>query len=508
MDGVGTGSGGKGGGGLGVPGFRTEDDIKRAQRLEFFPGMLLGLKTEAWQREVLKAIEPKGSRVALKACNGSGKTSVVVATAVMWHLVKFPGSLVVCTAGVFRQVSQALWPSLRTHCANLGGESSGFRVLGDVIHYVKPGQGHVSRVVGFSAKDPHKAEGWHCQGPSNNLLYVVDEAKAVQDGIFEAMDRCQPSRTLLVSSPGGAAGYFYETFRRNDGRWRTFTVPAFQCPWLVESGWIESQIERYGENHPAVRSSVFAEFVEDDGSATVLKAADWQKCRSNPRKGDVSKEPVVAGCDFAAGGDENVLVLRQGFRVLAMIRWKAADTTETVGRFLAEFRRWKVEPKNVYADVGGLGVVMCDMMREQGFDVNRVNFGIVAIRDDRFKTKAAEMWLGFGRKVENGEVDLGPVGDDEATLYQFLNRKMIFTRDGKISLQTKDDLRSHGISSPDRADALVLAFEGGGGGAVEKYVREMESEHRVSLMDRMEEEMGPLYGTKEGMRLAGCHVGG
>lgn len=493
--------------GVNAPGWRTDADIQRAQRLEFFPEMMLGLKTEGWQREVLKAIEPKESRVALKACNGSGKTSVVVASAVMWHLVKFPGSLVVCTAGVFRQISQALWPALRSHCANLGGEATGFRVLADAIHYVKPGQRHVSRVVGFSAKDPHKAEGWHRQGPTNNLLYVIDEAKAPQDGIFESMDRCQPSRTLLVSSPGGAAGYFYETFRRNDGRWRTFTVPAFQCPWLVESGWIESQIERYGENHPAVRSSVFAEFVEDDGSATVLKASDWQKCRSNPRKGDVSREAVVAGCDFAAGGDENVLVLRQGFRVLAMVRWKAADTMETVGRFMAEFRKWRVEAKNVFADVGGLGVVMCDAMREQGFDVNRVNFGIVAIQDERFKTKAAEMWLNFGRKVEKGEVDLGPVAEDEATLFQFLNRKMIFTRDGKISLQTKDDLRSHGVSSPDRADALVLAFEGGGTEGMQSYQRQMDAEVPMSLMERFEEEFGPVYGAHGATRLAGCHVG-
>ena len=494
-------------GGLGVPGFRTEEDIKRAQRLEFFPSMVLGLKPVGWQLDVLRAIEPRGSRVALKACNGSGKTSMVVASAVMWHLVKFPGSLVVCTAGVFRQVSQALWPSLRTHCANLGGETAGFRVLSDQILFTRPGQREVSRVVGFSAKDSAKAEGWHCQGSTNNLLYVIDEAKGVQDGIFEAKDKCQPSRELLVSSPGGAAGYFYETFRRGDARWSLFTVPAFQCPWLVESGWIDAQIERYGEAHPAVRSSVFAEFVDDDGSATVLKVSDWQRCRSKPKAGDVSKEPVVAGCDFAAGGDENVLVLRQGFRVLEMIRWKAADTMVTVGRFMAEFRKRGIEARNVYADVGGLGVVMCDAMREQGFDVNRVNFGIGAVQGDRFKTKAAEMWFNFGQRVEKGEVDLGPVAEDETTLFQFVNRKVLFTRDGKIALQTKDDLRSHGVSSPDRADALVLAFEGGMRDMMRRYEVQMDEEVPASLFARMEEEMGPVYGSGRWTRLAGCHVG-
>ena len=43
------------------------------------------------------------------------------------------------------------------------------------------GQELVSRCIGFSASNPEKAEGWHVQGPSGDLLYVVDEAKAIEE---------------------------------------------------------------------------------------------------------------------------------------------------------------------------------------------------------------------------------------------------------------------------------------------------------------------------------------
>ena len=56
------------------------------------------------------------------------------------------------------------------------------------------------------------------RGRRDNLMFIVDEAKACEDGIFHAMERCQPSRILIMSSPGAAAGYFYEAFTKHRER--------------------------------------------------------------------------------------------------------------------------------------------------------------------------------------------------------------------------------------------------------------------------------------------------
>ncbi len=73
--------------------------VESASQLQNFPEMVLGISAYQWQKDVLEALNPKESRVAMKAANGSGKTSVVAASAVLWHMVRFPESLVVTTAG-------------------------------------------------------------------------------------------------------------------------------------------------------------------------------------------------------------------------------------------------------------------------------------------------------------------------------------------------------------------------------------------------------------------------
>ena len=76
---------------------------------------------------------------------------------------------------------------------------------------------------------------------------------------------------------------------------------------------------------------------------------------------------------------------------------------------------------------------------------------------------------------------------------------------GKLTLEGKDELRSRGVNSPDRADAMVLAFCGGGGKRMDEYLKALGEDGR-SLLERMEDEIGPVEET--GSPLAGCEVGG
>ena len=80
------------------------------------------------------------------------------------------------------------------------------------------------------------------------------------------------------------------------------------------------------------------------------------------------------------------------------------------------------------------------------------------------------MWIEFGRMVEEGRVNLGPVGNDEVLLQQLVTRKVRTNGKGKLTLEGKDELRARGINSPDRADALVLAFCGGGGKRIQRRI--------------------------------------
>jgi len=74
-----------------------------------------------------------------------------------------------------------------------------------------------------------------------------------------------------------------------------------------------------------------------------------------------------------------------------------------------------------------------------------------------------------------------------------------------LALEGKDELRARGVNSPDRADAMVLAFCGGGGKRMDEYLKALGDDGR-SLLERMEDELGAIE--PEGVALAGCEVGG
>ena len=424
------------------------EKVTTASQLQHFPEMILGIKPYKWQAEVLEALNPKESRVALKAANGSGKTSLVAASAVLWHMVRFPESLVVTTAGVWRQVEGQLWPTLKKYAGGLGG---GWRTTSNELEY-KNG----ARAIGFSTNEAGKFEGWHRQGPTENLLMIVDEAKTVPDCIFEAIARCQPSRLLVMSSPGASAGSFYEAFTKQRKSWDNFSVTAFDCPHITQA-WIDEQVEIYGEDSPLVRSMIYGEFYDDSGEGLVIPLKTLEGCLQNPPKHE--KGGRIAFVDFAAGGDECVFALREGNKVTEMICWRDRDTNRTIGEIISLMDRFGLEADEVYADEGGLGLPLCDSLMAAGYDIHRVNFGARPF-DTRYANRSAEMWHTAARSIQRQEVIL----PDDPTLHQqMVTRRADVSRTGKLGVEAKDRMKTRGLDSPDRADAVLGCISCGGG---------------------------------------------
>ena len=427
--------------------------IEKAAQLQNFPEMFLGIKPYDWQYNVLKALNYKESKVALKAANGSGKTSLVAACAVLWHCMRFPESTCVTTAGVFRQVKDQLFPYIRKYVGGLNG-GEGWIVNATDVRFQNG-----SKAIGFSTSEGGRFEGWHRTGPTSNLLMIVDEAKTVPDAIAEAISRCQSSRLLIMSSPGSTSGFFYRAFTKEASLWDSFSVDAYQCPHIPES-WIEEQFVKYGKDHPLVRSMVYAEFMNIGEDTMVIPYNSLQHCLQNPPS-HIGKEKT-AFCDFAAGGDENVLAIRVGNKIDKMISWKERNTMSAVGRFIMEFQRNGLKEDNIFADAGGLGIPMCDALAEAGWTVHRVNNGGRAYDERHYLNRGAEIWFSAARSVELNEIILP---DDDLLFSQMTTRKCKTNSKGKLHLESKDDMRSRGLPSPDRADAVLGAVACGGHGS-------------------------------------------
>ena len=426
-----------------------EEILEDLSKPSAFASNVLGINLYDWQRKVLRDLEPRDCRVALRAANGSGKTSTVISAILIWHALVYPRSIAVTTAGVFRQVESQLWPSLRNHIAKLGGA---WEVTSGEIRYLHP-NGNTSRIIGYSATDPGRAEGWHAEDHEYHpLLMVVDEAKTVADPLFEAISRCQPTRLLIASSPGGTSGAFYRAFTKEANMWQKHAVTAFDCPHITQTQ-IDEVVQRYGEKHPLTRSMIYGEFVDIGLESLVINLTQLQNCYNTPPR---FKPGVrIAGVDFAAGGDQNVICISDGNKILPMIAWREKDTMAAVGRFIVEFKKAGLEANNIYADASGMGMVMCDALAESGWVVNRVNFGATAYDNNAYTNRSAEMWYGMAKKIEDAEIILP---EDEDLTAQLTCRRTITNSKGKLGVESKDSMRARGIASPDRADALALCL--------------------------------------------------
>ena len=443
---LGRGQGGPGG--TGGPSYRQGwlkmGENKKAPPLMgtpvWFCRDILKLKPYQWQENVLWDVALARKPVALVAANGSGKTQNVAAPLILWHCATFPKSQVVTTAGVFRQVKEQLWSALKGHQNHLG--------MGWEFNQCDLTSPNGSRAVGFSTDDAGKFEGWHNQ----NLLMIVDEAKSVPDDIFQAIERCQPTRLLLMSSAGGCDGEFAAAFSTRRKFYSQHRATSMDCAHLSDV-WIAGQIAKWGRDHPLVRSMIFSEFNESAGSAVVLGRTTVAACLDNPPA--YVHGPRVAFIDWAAGGDENVVAIVAGNRLERLICWRDKDTMQAAARAVSELRRWEVPLSNIFADDSGLGHPINDALAQAGFPVRRLINGATAQDTEHYMNMGAELWFTAVRRIERKEVILL---DDETLLEQLTGRKKIYSPQGKMGLEKKTDMRARGLSSPDRADAALAAI--------------------------------------------------
>ena len=114
---------------------------------------------------------------------------------------------------------------------------------------------------------------------------------------------------------------------------------------------------------------------------------------------------------------------------------------------------------------------MVDMLADAGWAINRFDFGAPASNKDAFVSRGTEIWMDLARRINRQEVVLL---NDPALFSQLVTRKVGFDRRGRVKLESKEELLARGLSSPDRADAVIGAFAHGYS-PFARYVRHAES---------------------------------
>ena len=427
------------------------------------------------QREILDAMLSH-KRTAVASCHGAGK-SWVAARVVMWFLYNYRPSIVITTAPTDRQVEGILWKEIRVahkraiYEDGLGGEclTKKLRLDDDWLAW------------GFTAPDydPDRFQGFH----EENILVVVDEASGVSRMIYDGIEGMLSSanaKLLMIGNPTDPLGYFAKAFKKASVA--KFHISAFDTPNFTEFGITETDIaertwkekitgplpnpslvtpewvddkyhEAWGPSNPLYISRVKGEFpTETDGGLIPLSWAERaQNTDLEPKPEDI----LVLGGDVARDGDdETVCYERRGPRARLGFHARKEDTMQTTGRFSRHLK--DTEAARAMIDSIGIGAGVCDRLRELGHEVYDVIFGAKPDDTERFANLKAELYWHVRQLMEDGLLDLDP--DDDLIVAQATSVRWQLTSAGKIAIEPKEQMKSRGVKSPDRFEALVYAF--------------------------------------------------
>ncbi len=160
------------------------------------------------------------------------------------------------------------------------------------------------------------------------------------------------------------------------------------------------------------------------------------------------------GVDVARfGSDHTALCVRRGWRVESLRSFSRVDTMRTAGEAAALVRDRDIPA--VFVDEGGLGAGVVDRLRELEVPVHGVQFGGKARQSGRFANKRAELFWELRRLFND---NLIAIPRDEELISQLLGLRYDVTSAGQVKMESKSSLRRRGLRSPDKADALALAF--------------------------------------------------
>lgn len=441
------------------------------------------------QRDILQSIV-ENRRTAVKSCHGAGK-SFTAAQAVAWWLdIHPPGKAsVVTTAPTDRQVRVILWKEIRrVHArAKLNGRTN------QKEWYMTTLSGVEERVA-FGMKpsdyDPAAFQGIHAR----YVLVVLDEACGIpgktQDNpqsLWDAADSLLSNddcRELAIGNPDDSSSEFAQICKPGSG-WNVIGVSAFDTPNftgeiipgylrhdLVGTTWIEEKRKAWApewswtedgkacvppegakveDAHPLWLSKVIGVFPEFQNQTGLLRIPWVERAMKQYIEPGT---PNVLSLDVGAGGDASCLGHRLGkvFRVLSEDH--NPDTMQTTGKTVAERRR--LGAAQVKVDEIGIGKGVTDRGKELGEPFVGINVGEAANDSEHFANRRAELWWGIRDRFESGDIDLDP--KDEALAAELLTIRYKRNSRGQILIESKDEAKRRGVRSPNRAEALMLAF--------------------------------------------------
>lgn len=404
------------------------------------------------QKEIREAVK-NNRRVTVRSCNGAGKTFLVPLIA-LEYLYTHPESIVINTAPTWKQVENQYWRYFRGFYENaniaLGGEIMKTQFNLEENWFAMGVASNVRNVANF--------QGWH----GKSVLVIFDEASGIPPVIWEAVEGVisggSDSKLLAIGNPNENSGQFHDTF--SDPRYKKIHISAFDLPNVKEKkqvihglstyDWVEEMREKYGEDSDVWRVRVLGDFPMAESNTLI--GVNMVSNAINAEREEYGNEEII-GLDVARfGNDKSAFIHRKGNKAKVLEVIDKNDLMELAGkskRYLREYPQAKI-----YIDIVGNGAGVYDRLREQP-DVRDRVYGVTSsgkARDDSFINIRAESWHNVKEWLRDA------ILDDNEGWYELSKPRYKINSNGKLQLESKDDMKKRGVASPNIGDAIALTL--------------------------------------------------
>ncbi len=413
--------------------------------------------------------------VSIMSGKGTGKT-IAAAQMVLWFLLCFPESLVVCTAPTAHQLRDNLWRSIaRVRDGVDGGPSPIIRdwitVQTDKV-FVNEAKGEKWYVIGRTA-NPKGSEvelaetlsGFHAP----YMLIVGDESAALPEPVLKDLEGTLTEKcnlALLLFNPTRETGYAIETQVKYADKWTARRWSSEDSEWVTKDS-IESKRQKYGVDSNFFRVTVLG--LPPLVSSDTLIPYSWAMAAVDRDVEPLDTDLDIAGIDVGAGGDPSIYLHRRGPQVMRIRQEETPESEVLTGKLLGHI--YDYEPRFVFVDkIGvGWGIVgnLKARVRSPNVTIVGVNVSELPASDARFHRKRDELCWRVREEFEERVISIpqDPILIAELTTIKFQEP------DGRIKIESKKDMKRRNLDSPNRFDALALTeyYKG-------EYLRRMNTE--------------------------------
>jgi phage terminase large subunit len=216
-------------------------------------------------------------------------------------------------------------------------------------------------------------------------------------------------------------------------------------PWFPDI--LQVELETAYKNNPDEAMHVWGGQPRKQGDNAVMSRVAIRAAMSRTAE---ETEPDEIGIDVARfGSDRTEMYRRRGFKAVGHKEFTKKDTqfiADAAWDFAGRDRRIAIK-----VDDTGVGGGVTDALRRLGANVFPINFGGTPKDRDKYDTVADEMWFEF--PIEDVSIP-----NDPDLMMELSGRLYEYDKRGRRKVEPKKAFKERFKKSPDKADALLLAY--------------------------------------------------